>query len=76
MSSRARRTAAMTDAAITSVDAKRSCCRRSCSSRAVALRISPINLPRLSIASRPGDVACRAEPPTVGIASAPRIEGR
>lgn len=45
MSSRASRTAAMMDAAITSVEAKRSCARRSCSSRAIALRISPTGSP-------------------------------
>lgn len=45
---RAKRTAAMMEAAITMIEAKRSCCfRLSCSSLAIALFISPISaLPR------------------------------
>ena len=43
MSSRAVRTAAMTEAAMTSVEANRSWRRRSSSSRLIALRISPMS---------------------------------
>jgi hypothetical protein len=44
MSSLANRTAAMMEAAITSVDANRSCLRRCSSSLAIALFISPISV--------------------------------
>jgi hypothetical protein len=55
MSSRANRTAAMIDAAITSVDANLSCFRRSASSLAMARRISPISAP-----SFPTSPACES----------------